>query len=182
MPTGVRPTTIQLAALAEVGVLFEDATAPGSWTLPSHASLFTGEAPWVHGALLELAGIALPDSSSLLAIVQGARRTKPITAASWTVAGWRDRAGGRYAKEWRLYREGAEALVWSDQGDAELYRVDGDPQIKIGLAASVPDRAAELLARAKSDYAASAQPETEALPISDGLRERLEALGYADIE
>ena len=136
----------------------------------------------LYGALLELAGIALPDSSSLLAIAQGARRTKPITAAAWTVAGWRDRAGGRYSKEWRLYREGAEALVWSDQGDAELYRVDRDPQMKIGLAASVPDRAAELLARAKSDYAASAQSKTEALLISDGLRERLEALGYAGME
>jgi arylsulfatase A-like enzyme len=36
--------------LAEAGVLFEDVTAPAPWTWPSHASLFTGEPPWVHGA------------------------------------------------------------------------------------------------------------------------------------
>jgi arylsulfatase A-like enzyme len=47
-----RPTTPQLDALAEVGVLFEDVTAPAPWTWPSHASLFTGEPPWVHGARL----------------------------------------------------------------------------------------------------------------------------------
>jgi arylsulfatase A-like enzyme len=45
-----RPTSPQLDALARRGVLFEDVTAPSSWTWPSHASLFTGQPPWVHGA------------------------------------------------------------------------------------------------------------------------------------
>ncbi len=45
-----RPTTIQLDALASAGVVFEDVTSPAAWTWPSHASLFTGEPPWVHGA------------------------------------------------------------------------------------------------------------------------------------
>jgi arylsulfatase A-like enzyme len=45
-----RPTSIQLDALAQAGVVFEDVTAPASWTWPSHASLFTGTPPWVHGA------------------------------------------------------------------------------------------------------------------------------------
>jgi len=40
-----RPTTPQLTALAESGVRFTDVTAPGSWTWPSHGSLFTGEPP-----------------------------------------------------------------------------------------------------------------------------------------
>ena len=48
-----RPTTPGLTALAAAGVLFEDATAPASWTPPSHASLFTGEMPEVHGVHLE---------------------------------------------------------------------------------------------------------------------------------
>jgi arylsulfatase A-like enzyme len=38
----------------EFGVLFEDVTAPAAWTWPSHASLFTGEFPWVHGAHMAL--------------------------------------------------------------------------------------------------------------------------------
>jgi arylsulfatase A-like enzyme len=46
-----RQTSRALDALFEErGVLFEDVTAPASWTWPSHASLFTGEYPWVHGA------------------------------------------------------------------------------------------------------------------------------------
>jgi arylsulfatase A-like enzyme len=52
-----RPNTPYLEGLAEgAGVLFEDCTAPGSWTWPSHASLFTGELPWVHGAHLSEQG------------------------------------------------------------------------------------------------------------------------------
>jgi arylsulfatase A-like enzyme len=45
-----RPTTPQLDAVAAAGVLFEDVTAPAPWTWPSHASIFTGEPPWIHGA------------------------------------------------------------------------------------------------------------------------------------
>jgi arylsulfatase A-like enzyme len=45
-----RPTTPNLDRLAEQGVLFEHAVAPSPWTLPSHASLFTGLLPHQHGA------------------------------------------------------------------------------------------------------------------------------------
>ena len=45
-----RPTGSQLEAIAAAGVLFEDVTAPSSWTWTSHASLFTGLSPWEHGA------------------------------------------------------------------------------------------------------------------------------------
>lgn len=39
----------QVAALADAGVVFTGATAPGCWTWPVHASMFTGTPPWVHG-------------------------------------------------------------------------------------------------------------------------------------
>jgi arylsulfatase A-like enzyme len=45
-----KPTSPQLAAVAAAGITFDDVTAPSSWTWPSHASLFTGEDPWSHGA------------------------------------------------------------------------------------------------------------------------------------
>jgi len=45
-----RPTTPNLDALALDGALFLDATAPANWSLPSHASLFTGLFPSAHGA------------------------------------------------------------------------------------------------------------------------------------
>jgi len=45
-----RPTSPGLDALAEQGVLFEEALAPSPWTLPSHATLLTGRYPSQHGA------------------------------------------------------------------------------------------------------------------------------------
>jgi arylsulfatase A-like enzyme len=45
-----RTTDPNLAKLAQGGVLFENTFANASWTLPSHASLFTGRLPHEHGA------------------------------------------------------------------------------------------------------------------------------------
>lgn len=45
-----RPTSPRLAELAQSGVLFRDVSAPDNWTWPTHASIFTGKPPWVHGA------------------------------------------------------------------------------------------------------------------------------------
>jgi len=44
-----RPTSPNIDKLAGNGVLFESAIAPSSWSLPSHASLVTGQAVHVHG-------------------------------------------------------------------------------------------------------------------------------------
>ena len=43
-----RPTTPNLDSLAAESLFFERAIAPGQWTIPSHASLFSGEPPAVH--------------------------------------------------------------------------------------------------------------------------------------
>jgi arylsulfatase A-like enzyme len=45
-----RPTTPNLEAFAEEATVFEQAVAPAPWTLPVHASLFTGMYPSRHGA------------------------------------------------------------------------------------------------------------------------------------
>lgn len=46
-----RPLTPTLDALVASGAALScTAVAPGSWTLPSHASFFTGLPPWEHGA------------------------------------------------------------------------------------------------------------------------------------
>ncbi len=45
-----RQTSPHLEALAKRGVVFENAIATTSWTLPSHASIFTGLLPHQHGA------------------------------------------------------------------------------------------------------------------------------------
>ncbi len=45
-----RPTTPRIAALAAEGAIYERAYTPAPWTLPAHASLFTGMYPSSHGA------------------------------------------------------------------------------------------------------------------------------------
>ncbi|ELZ95215.1 arylsulfatase, choline-sulfatase [Haloferax mucosum ATCC BAA-1512] len=45
-----RPTTPGLERFAEEATVFEQAVAPAPWTLPVHASLFTGMYPSQHGA------------------------------------------------------------------------------------------------------------------------------------
>ncbi|ADJ14201.1 sulfatase [Halalkalicoccus jeotgali] len=45
-----RPTTPELETLAEEAAVFESAVAPAPWTLPVHASMFTGLYPSQHGA------------------------------------------------------------------------------------------------------------------------------------
>ncbi len=44
-----RPTSPNIDRLAQQGVLFENAIAPSSWSLPSHASLLTGAYQFEHG-------------------------------------------------------------------------------------------------------------------------------------
>ena len=48
-----RSPSLNLDRLADEGILFEDALATSSWTLPSHVSLMTGEPELVHGVDLD---------------------------------------------------------------------------------------------------------------------------------
>jgi arylsulfatase A-like enzyme len=41
--------TENIQAIADTAVRFDDAVTQAPWTLPSHASMFTGEYPWEHG-------------------------------------------------------------------------------------------------------------------------------------
>jgi arylsulfatase A-like enzyme len=47
---GAATHTPNIDNVATRGARFDDVTAPSPWTWPSHASLFTGLDPWVHGA------------------------------------------------------------------------------------------------------------------------------------
>ena len=73
-----RPTSPALDAFARDGVLFESVTAPAPWTLPSHASLFTGLYPHTHG--VKNYGTKLDPRTPTLASILSARgyRAKAI--------------------------------------------------------------------------------------------------------
>ncbi len=52
-----RETTPVLTSLASEGLRFDQATAPGTWSLPAHASLFTGTFPSIHNCHGETGGL-----------------------------------------------------------------------------------------------------------------------------
>ena len=85
----VRPDTAPyFEALATRGVRFDDATAPASWTWPSHASLFTGEPPWVHGAHAVPLGVGVRTSEREVR-VSPLRTDLPTLAERFADAGYR---------------------------------------------------------------------------------------------
>ena len=84
-PYGSSNDTPSLDALAQRGVVYEDVTS-SSWTWPSHASLFTGEPPWVHGAhFTEGEGLALTGSLN----VSRMRTDLPTLAERFSEGGYR---------------------------------------------------------------------------------------------
>lgn len=102
------PTTPVFDRLAEDSALFLDASAPGTWSLPSHASLFTGLFPSVHGANEE--HVSLDASRPTLAELLAASgwQTLAFTANpwisdhlgltrgfEWSDEAWRGGGGGR---------------------------------------------------------------------------------------
>ncbi|MCG8608767.1 sulfatase-like hydrolase/transferase [bacterium] len=62
-----RHTTPQIDRLATDGTLFEQAISEGCWTLPVHASVFTGLYPINHGVTISKA--ALPNDRPTLASI-----------------------------------------------------------------------------------------------------------------
>jgi arylsulfatase A-like enzyme len=81
-----RPTTPTLVALARRGTTWCGMTAPGSWTLPVHASIFTGRLPFEHGADFTEEEGAL----SVLALSVGRMRSDlPTLAEIFAHAGYR---------------------------------------------------------------------------------------------
>src|SRR6056297_2959867 len=65
-----RGTTPTLSRFAAEATVFESAVAPAPWTLPVHASLFTGRYPSEHGATQERP--YLDDATTLAATLSAA--------------------------------------------------------------------------------------------------------------
>jgi arylsulfatase A-like enzyme len=118
-----RETSPHLTALAADGQSFTQARSPSAWTLPGHASLFTGQYPSRHGA--RLAGAWLPGES-----IDGRPRVAfPLGAGAVTMAEiLRDRgyATAAFVANFSyLYRDWGLAQGFSVYDDAPgvLFRV-----------------------------------------------------------
>jgi arylsulfatase A-like enzyme len=68
-----RPTTPNIDAVADRGILFENAISQSSWTRPAHMSMFTGLHPAEHGYVGLIDRGRLPASTPTLAGVLRAR-------------------------------------------------------------------------------------------------------------
>jgi arylsulfatase A-like enzyme len=97
-----RPTTPHIDALCERGVRFANAYSTSSWTLPAHASLFTGLFPIEHGATQERT--RLEGEASTLAEILGAHGYATFAASDNPLVGSRtglDRGFDAFVETWR---------------------------------------------------------------------------------
>ncbi|MDP2310011.1 MAG: sulfatase [Pseudomonadota bacterium] len=82
-----RDTTPHLDALAGQGVRFSRAWSTSSWTLPAHASLFTGLHPSVHGAIEAHPRLELGPATLAGALDRRGYRTVGLSANAWVSGG-----------------------------------------------------------------------------------------------
>jgi arylsulfatase A-like enzyme len=101
-----KPTSPALDALARESTIYEDAHAVTSWTLASHASLFTGLYPTAHGAVGPMD--RLGDVHETLA--------EMLSAAGYRTAGF---AGGPYLRRAHNLHQGFEH--YDDHVSAETH-------------------------------------------------------------
>jgi arylsulfatase A-like enzyme len=98
-----RRTTPCIDRIAERGVLYENAISPAAWTVPAHASLFTGTYPSRHG--VDLSRLVLgPELFPLPEILQrGGYRTFGVSSNYWlsreTIF---DRGFDEFVHSWQL--------------------------------------------------------------------------------
>ncbi|HZN04736.1 MAG TPA: sulfatase-like hydrolase/transferase [Candidatus Polarisedimenticolia bacterium] len=107
----------RVAALAQGGAAYLDARSPSPWTLPAHASLFTGLYPSSHGA--EAGHLKLREDAPFLAerLRRAGYRTQAYIANPWVAKDYNFHVGfDTFDEVWRAVKGtegemGAEAIV-----------------------------------------------------------------------
>jgi arylsulfatase A-like enzyme len=139
-----RPTSPNLDALSSEAILFEHAYSTSSWTLPAHASLFTGKYPASHGARHDPAGpLVLADAIDAPPSVR-ARGMSPHEATLARILsehGWATGAvvGGPWLM--RIFGVGSGFAFYDDEGMQQGRR-----------ATEITDRAIDWLGRTPEPF------------------------------
>ena len=120
-----RPTTPHIDALAERGVLFENAISQSSWTRPAHLSMLTGLYPNEHG-VIALADRHLPDSEIVTlasAMFSRGYRTAAFTGGVNMSAEFGfDRGFETYRSNGKYFRDNLEETrLWLDRHQSEKF-------------------------------------------------------------
>ena len=98
----------RLEALARDGTVYRAAFSPAPWTVPAHASLFTGRYPSAHGT--DCGALRLPDAETTLAEIlrDAGYRTVGYTANPWLGATYNFQQGfDTWGETWREVPEGS---------------------------------------------------------------------------
>jgi len=104
-----RPTAPNLEALAKEGAVYTQAFSAAPWTVPSHASLFTGQYPSLHRT--DCGSLRLLDRAVTLAetLQAAGYRTVGHTANPWLGIEYNFQQGfGTYGETWREVPQGSE--------------------------------------------------------------------------
>jgi arylsulfatase A-like enzyme len=104
-----RQTTPRIAALGSEGAIYDQAWTPAPWTLPAHASLFTGLFPSSHGA--DSGHLRLDDEFQTLAerLHEAGYRTVGYAANPWVGRQYGlDQGFDTYEEIWRDAPKGRE--------------------------------------------------------------------------
>ncbi|MFQ5876508.1 MAG: sulfatase [Acidobacteriota bacterium] len=101
-----RPTAPFLQAVAREGTVYERAFSPAPWTVPAHASLFTGQYPSLHGT--DCGSLRLPEEAVTIAETLHAAgyRTVGYTANPWIGSAYNFQQGfDTYGETWKEVAE-----------------------------------------------------------------------------
>ena len=97
-----RPTAPNLKSIASEGAVYTQAFSPAPWTVPAHASLFTGQYPSLHRT--DCGSLRLPDEVTTLAetLKAAGYRTVGYTANPWLGSEYNFQQGfDTYGETWR---------------------------------------------------------------------------------
>jgi arylsulfatase A-like enzyme len=172
-----RPTSPSIDRLASEGVLFEVAVSSTSWTLPAHASLFTGLPDSIHGCSLNttpLVPLLRDDGPSprQIALSELVRPSAERTLIGIRTPAWKlvARPGSQESIGlWNLRRDPAE--------ERNLYGVDDALSAEARRAL---EDTLEQLDRLRERHRLTTPPEPREVP--EDLEGQLEALGYLQEE
>src|SRR6266850_923243 len=104
-----RPTAPNLQVIAREGAVYTHAFSPAPWTVPAHASLFTGQYPSLHRT--DCGSLRLQDRAVTLAetLRDAGYRTVGHTANPWLGTEYNFQQGfDTYGETWREVREPSE--------------------------------------------------------------------------
>jgi arylsulfatase A-like enzyme len=128
-----RETTPALESLAEEATTFEEALAPAPWTLPVHASMFTGQYPSEHGASQEdpyLEGVTtLAESLDRPSACYSSNAW--ITPYTGLTAGFSDRDNFFQVMPGE-FLSGPLARAWRAMNDSDTLRGVADRLVEVG--------------------------------------------------